>query len=344
MLLKTILIIGKGSIGEKHRLVAEKHRLVQRVVCVSHRAFIDATKDCSLLDVNDYLTSIVGTLPDAAVIAGPASDHIDVAQLLLAADVPMIVEKPLSDSVEHAQQFSHKLAQCDVPVCVGYNLRYSRSLNCFKEQIDSHLLGAIYSLRSEVGQYLPDWRPQTDYRQSVSATASLGGGVLLELSHEIDYLQWIFGRVDRVIGIVDTVSQLDVDVEDSADVLMSFEGGSVCHAITASLHMDFCRRDTVRRCTVTGEQGTLIWDGVANTVSHYTVQHSEWQVIFNDISSKYETYELAFDSFMQRIDTNATHAALASVEQATSVLAVIEAIRKSSSSRQSEHVEHEGAP
>jgi predicted dehydrogenase len=72
------------------------------------------------------------------------------------------------------------------------------SLIEFKRQIFSEKLGKIYSIRAEIGQYLPGWRPESDYRICVSVQQKLGGGVLLELSHEIDYLSWIFGRVDWV--------------------------------------------------------------------------------------------------------------------------------------------------
>jgi predicted dehydrogenase len=73
----------------------------------------------------------------------------------------------------------------------GYNLRFSYSLKRFNELIKKKIVGKILSVRCEVGQYLPDWRPNKDFRKTVSANKRLGGGVLLELSHEIDYLRWI---------------------------------------------------------------------------------------------------------------------------------------------------------
>ena len=81
---------------------------------------------------------------------------------------------------------------------VGYNLRYLPSLSRFRDLINEGLVGGPLSVRCEIGQYLPNWRPDTDYRTGVTARSDLGGGVLLELSHEIDYLRWIFGEVEWV--------------------------------------------------------------------------------------------------------------------------------------------------
>ena len=77
----------------------------------------------------------------------------------------------------------------------AYNLRFLPSLQAYRERIQFGVIGKVLSVRCEIGQYLPSWRPGSDYRQAVSASRALGGGALLELSHEIDYLRWIFGEV-----------------------------------------------------------------------------------------------------------------------------------------------------
>ena len=97
-----------------------------------------------------------------------------------------------------------------------YNLRYNRSLNFFKNSFQTGILGDLHSVRCEVGHYLPYWRTNTDYRKSVSAQKILGGGVLLELSHEIDYLIWIFGSISKVNAFLTRHSSLEIDVEDTA--------------------------------------------------------------------------------------------------------------------------------
>ena len=126
-------------------------------------------------------------------------------------------------------------------------------------------------VRCEIGQYLPDWRPGTDYRTSVSAQRALGGGVLLELSHELDMLRWIFGEVDWLSGWIGRQGALEVDVEDCVMIQMGFSGGPV-----AQLGMDFLRRDTARTCTAIGTQGSLRWDAVAGRVDHFDPVEAAW--------------------------------------------------------------------
>ena len=98
-------------------------------------------------------------------------------------------------------------------LAIGYNLRFLSSLQKFKSILDDKIIGDVWSVRSEVGQFLPSWRPNSDYRKGVSAQYALGGGVLLELSHDIDYLRWIFGEVAWVQAVLAQQSDLEIDVE-----------------------------------------------------------------------------------------------------------------------------------
>ena len=98
-------------------------------------------------------------------------------------------------------------------------------------------MGEIISLEAHVGSYLPDWRPQKDYKESVSARAELGGGVLLELSHELDYIRWFFGGIDSVIAVLKNSNILGLDVEDGADLILKSSKG-----LHISLHLDFNSR------------------------------------------------------------------------------------------------------
>ena len=105
---------------------------------------------------------------------------------------------------------------------VGYNLRYMKSLIKFREILSKKKIGKILSVRSEVGSYLPSWRKDTDYKKSVSAKKKLGGGVLLELSHDIDYLFWLFGKVEWVSATIYKQSNLKIDTEDTAIITLGF--------------------------------------------------------------------------------------------------------------------------
>ncbi len=112
------------------------------------------------------------------------------------------------------------------------------------------------------GQYLPDWRAGSDYRQGVSARRSLGGGVLLELSHEFDYIYGLFGMPVSIAAMAGRYGDLEVDVETLAEVTMEYENP----ARLISIHLDMLQRVPVRRCRFVGGTGTLEWDGITDRI------------------------------------------------------------------------------
>ena len=148
---------------------------------------------------------------------------------------------------------------------------------------------------------MPDWRPKSDYRESVSAQKKLGGGVLLELSHEIDYIQWIFGTIRCVTAIVSRQSDLDIDVEDTASLLMEIDGPVENKSIIASLNMDFVRHDTTRNCYAIGDKGTLSWDGISGMVQYYPVMGNSFEVLYSKKMNRNYTYEQEIQAFIELI-------------------------------------------
>ena len=111
------------------------------------------------------------------------------------------------------------------------------------------------SVRCEISHYLPSWRPECDYRQGVSGRGELSGGALLELSHEIDYLRWIFGEAVWVNATLSRQSRLEIDVEDTAHLVIGFAPDNGGRQLIASVNMDFIRHDNTRLCIAIGEKG-----------------------------------------------------------------------------------------
>lgn len=269
------------------------------------------------------LSTAVAWGPEIAVIASPATMHLTHASYLLNAGIPVLIEKPLSDNLDRVHEVAPLLVQYRSSIEVAYNLRFLSSARRMKALLDKRRVGRILGLRIEVGQYLPDWRPEANYRHQVSANRSLGGGVLLELSHELDYLLWLFGSFDRVFCILSNSGQLDIDVEDSADILMSRDG------LTAQVHLDFLQRSPSRECKIIGEAGTMHWDLIGNNITLEGPAGKE--VLFSD--PNFDRNEMYIEQLRGFIEVAAGRAApRITIDDGLAVLDLIEAMRQSAAS------------
>jgi predicted dehydrogenase len=321
--INTILIVGLGSIGKRHVKNIKEFFPAIKIIALRHSKF--NKNDLVNYGLHDCVLSIEDALnysPDAAIICNPASEHLKFAKILAQSGIDLLIEKPISNSAVGVEEL---IELCKLNKCIlmtAYNLRFLPSLVEFKNQIDLNRVGKILSIQSEVGQYLPSWRPESDYRMSVSANKNLGGGVLLELSHEIDYLYWIFGEFRWVNAHVSKQSSLDIDVEDSSKILLSFDND-----LSASLNMDFFRHDTSRKCYAIGEKGTLLWDGISDEVKYFENGANAWKTIFKSNADKNLTYLEEIKYFFSKIETKS----LPSISgyDGMKVIVAIEAIKKS---------------
>lgn len=236
--------------------------------------------------------------PQIAIIANPSTFHVHVAQELAHAGAHLLVEKPLSSSLEGVDNLIKTCKERESVLMIGYNLRFSPSLKRFRELLGEGIIGEFLSVRCEVGQYLPSWRPESDYRQGVTAKRELGGGALLELSHEIDYLRWIFGEVEWVRATLSQQSKLEIDVEDSAHLTMGFLPTKGERQLVGTLNLDFIRHDHTRTCTVIGEKGTLFWDGLTGDVDLFEAGTTSWKKLFNHQPQSDETYRAEWQDFV----------------------------------------------
>ena len=265
--------MGLGSIGKRH---LDNIRILDPEADItiwhthSHRGSGSAGPAREVFCFNDAIAK----KPDIAIIATPASVHIPVAQALAREGIDLFIEKPLSATMEGISELLRIQKTTRNLIMVGYNLRFHPAIHALKQCITEGKIGKLTGIRAEVGQYLPDWRPGTDYRQSVSAQKELGGGAVLELSHEIDYTRWLAGEVTSVMSMTDHVSDLDIDVEDSAEIIMRFSSGAL-----GSIHLDMIQRSPSRSCKVIGTLGTALWDGTSDCVMLFTPETNQWNPV-----------------------------------------------------------------
>jgi predicted dehydrogenase len=325
-LINRILIVGLGSSGTRHLRLARKLFQNAKIKVLRHQAQseIPEFSDGCLSTTEEA----VQFAPQIAIIANPSPFHISIAKRLAIENTHLLIEKPLSSSTEGIFELIETCKKYNVSLMVGYNLRYSPSLQKFRKLLSRGVIGETLSVRCDVGQYLPSWRPETDYRQGVSAKKELGGGVLLELSHELDYLRWIFGEIQWVRATLSRQSQLEIDVEDSAHLTVGFFPITGKQQLIGTINLDFIRHDHTRSCTVIGEKGSLRWNGVTGGVELFEERASGWRSLYAHLPQKDEAYMSEWLSFLDFISKR--EVSIVTGEDGLRVMEVIEAARISS--------------
>jgi len=271
-MIRSALIVGLGSIGRRHLTNLRKLAADVRITVWRHQVPMGNRENPEDADRVVYtLADALSGRPDMAIVAGPSAFHVETALALAGNGIPVFVEKPLSNSCKGVAELLNLCKIRSIPLMVGYNLRFYRPLQILRQAIVDGRVGRVMSIRAEVGQYLPDWRVDCDYRRGVSANRDLGGGVVLELSHELDYLRWIGGEVKLVTAQTARLSDLEIDVEDTAEIILGFSSG-----VMGSVHLDMTQRAPTRSCRVAGTEGTLAWDGITHSVRLYDAESRAW--------------------------------------------------------------------
>ncbi|WP_374655611.1 Gfo/Idh/MocA family protein [Dongia sp.] len=257
------VVTGTGSIAARHlrnlRQLFPAARLA--VVVRPHGAGVPASMD-GLVD--ESFTDLVAALAqpaDLGIVATPASVHAAQAEVFAERGIPTLIEKPLAMSVAECARLIELEAQGKAPLMVGYCLRYHPLIAALREKLADGAVGRIYNVRAEVGQYLPNWRPGTDYRRGVTAQRSLGGGALMELSHELDLVRTLLGSPYAVTAVAARISELETDVEDVAEIVTRHRIAG--QEAIASIHLDLFRRIPRRFIGVDGDAGHAELDFVA---------------------------------------------------------------------------------
>jgi predicted dehydrogenase len=324
-MIRRVLIVGLGSIGRRHlSVIRQTIPKVQIAALQKHQA---TDLDASGIARISSLAEARHFSPEVVLISNAATGHVQTAFDLIETGAHFFVEKPLSSSTKGVVELVHEVKIRGKILTVGYNLRYLNSLNKYRTLIQQGVIGKPLSVRCEAGQFLPSWRSRGDYRDSVSAKSELGGGVLLELSHELDYLRWIFGEVDWVRATMLHQSKLQIDVEDTVHLILGFCNSTGSAQLVGSVNLDFIRHDQSRRCVAIGEKGTLTWDAATGEVALFEEGGKAWETLFTNDNGLEETYFLEWQNFLQAIKSGTK--TLVSGEDGLRVIEIVEAIRKS---------------
>jgi predicted dehydrogenase len=273
--------VGAGSIGRRHISNLRKLGLSKLAACDPHPERLEyVAKEFQVECFPTIETGLDKFKADAVLVCSPPAVHVAQAMLGLRAGAHVFIEKPLSDRMDGVEGLRDEAAKRGAVIQVGYNLRFHPAIQKLKELVDAQAVGKILWAHVEAGSYLPDWRPWQDYRKSYTARRELGGGILLDGSHEIDYITWLFGAPQELACMADHVSELEVNVEDCATILMRFADGT-----RADVHLDFIQRSYSRYCSLVGPLGKVHWDLLSNSV----------QVLRPGIEKEAEVFKFEFE-------------------------------------------------
>lgn len=293
-----VLNIGCGSIGRRHMRVFQSLG-VDRIAGVDTRddRLEQAVEE---IDIDATYTDLTAALeaekPDIAIIATPPHIHTPIAIQAANAGANLFIEKPLAMNSAGLDDLEAVVAANNVCAYTAYCYRFIPSTERLKELVETKRIGKTLSVRLWISSYLPDWHPYEDYRSFYMAKKEQGGGALLDESHGVDLLRWIFGDVSKVSGFVGNVSDLEITSDDLAILLMHMKSG-----IPIEAHFDLLGRTPRIGMEIVGSDGTIVWDRIDPKIDIYDAETKEWTHETFDADDTVQSYTRQAKHFLECI-------------------------------------------
>lgn len=255
-----VCFVGVGSIARRHirnmRAICSERGIDLKIDAVRRSA--EADKKDDELQLGKVCTSYeeMDSEYDAVFITNPTEYHIVSLKKAMEHGRNFFIEKPVS-SVNQLEEIRNLKLKEDAVYYVACPLRYNAVIQYLKKNVD---FGKVISIRSISSSYLPEWRPGMDYRQTYSASKSLGGGVSIDLIHEWDYLTFLIGMPQKIFHMCGKKSALEIDSEDYAVYIAEYADKIV------ELHLDYFGRKTIRQIMILTDEDTICGDLVNNRI------------------------------------------------------------------------------
>ncbi len=258
-----VLIVGSGSVGKRHaRNLAS---LGCRISCVDPRE--ERRKELAAE------TPIIGSYPtiedalsigrlDGVVVGSPTAFHPAQTISALEAGLPVLLEKPVAKTAAEAHAMREAERRTGVPVLLGYTWRWWPPLARVRALLGESAVGTLRHVQFHMSAHLADWHPWEPYQEFFMASAAQGGGALLDESHWIDLMIWLFGMPAELSGRVEKISDLNIETDDNVDALAVYPDG-----LRVSLHLDLYGRPHEKYIRFIGERGTLLWSADPNRLA-----------------------------------------------------------------------------
>uniref|UniRef100_UPI00404899B3 Gfo/Idh/MocA family protein n=1 Tax=Algoriphagus sp. TaxID=1872435 RepID=UPI00404899B3 len=251
-----ILLIGLGSIAKKHISAFIALKIDFKIYALRSNKNAETEEGIE----NIFNLEDVNVVFDFAIISNPTHLHFEYIEKLAPKGIDLFIEKPAIHSLENADNLLRLIINGKIKTYVACNMRFHPCITFLKNKIDSETL-RINEVNVYCGSYLPDWRPGKDFRTIYSANASMGGGVHLDLFHELDYTTWLFGFPAKSSSLLRSSSSLDIDAIDYANFLLEYT------SFTASIILNYYRKEAKRTIEIVFENEIWIIDLLNNVIT-----------------------------------------------------------------------------
>jgi len=277
-----ILIVGLGSIGKKH--VKAIKSILPNAEIFALRSKINAEKLPGVTNIFN-LVEIAAVTIDFAIIANPTTEHKKTIAQLIPFGFPLFIEKPISSSLD-IEELVDSVNKNEISTYVACNLRFLDCIRFIKDKLPLMPNKKLNEVNVYCGSYLPNWRPTVDFRKTYSANAELGGGVHIDLIHELDYLYWLFGTPKTVNRKYKNQSSLAISSYDYANYVLDYNG------FCTSVVLNYYRRDPKRTLELVFDDETWNIDLLKNQIT------CKNQILFSSEQRIADTYQTQMEYFI----------------------------------------------
>lgn len=282
------LIVGLGSIAEKH--IKSLKKINSKIELFAFRSGFSQNLNANVVDVHDK-NQIPSDL-DFVLICNPTYRHRETIQEFLYLGKPFFIEKPSFMSVNEGKEIMDLVKINGIRTYVGFNFRFHPVINWLKDNLSKFNL---FEVNIYCGSYLPDWRPGKDYSLIYSSSREMGGGVNLDLIHEMDYTLWLFGKPRKSTSFSAKVSTLNINSNDFAHYLLEYPNMNV------SITLNYYRKDPKRYIEVVTDRTTIYADLISGIIIN-----SDNEVIFSYSNPIQETYYMQMRYFLNTLEKSSS--------------------------------------
>ncbi len=284
-----ILLIGLGSIAKKHISALRALNIGFKIYAL--RSNKNAENEEGIENI--YNVDETNVVFDFAIISNPTHLHFEYIEKLAQKGIDLFIEKPAIHSLENTDKLLRLIRNGKIKTYVACNMRFHPCIAFLKKKVDTETL-RINEVNVYCGSYLPDWRPGKDFRTIYSANASMGGGVHLDLFHELDYTIWLFGLPNESKFVLKSTSSLNIDSIDYANYVFEYD------KFNANIILNYYRRKPKREIEIVLEHETWTVDLINNEIKN---DNGELMFQVNAFNVK-ETYENQLRYFMNFLKNN----------------------------------------